>query len=160
LRRDALKRGRFARAPLDGRAARAWTLPTKKRAPMNVRSTQATTQPPRRALGALVLLCGGVAAIVTSYSLHAGMRYNALRLPFEERLSMPLFLPQGWKYFTRDAREERTHPFTLSADGSWVNAGAGTNGDRGHLLGARRDSRAQTAEVTALMHQAEGTHWT
>ncbi len=127
---------------------------------MNVHSTPHASPRSSRALGALTLLCGGVAAIVTTYSLHAGMRFNAIRLPFEQKLNLPLFLPQGWKFFTRDAREERTFPFARTAERGWVSAGAGANGDSGHLLGARRDSRAQTAELTALMHQAEGRTWT
>lgn len=127
---------------------------------MNVHSTPHASARSSRAIGALTLLCGSLAAIVTSYSLHAGMRFNAIRLPFEEKLDMPLFLPQGWKFFTRDAREERTFPFARIAGRGWVSAAPGANGDSGHLLGARRDSRAHGAEIAALMHQAEGTSWT
>ncbi len=113
-----------------------------------------------RAFGALTLLCGGIAAIVASYSVHAGMRFNAVRLPYAEKLDVRIFLPQGWKFFTRDAREERSLPFLRATDGRWVDAGVGSNGDRGHLLGARRDSRAQNAELAGLVHEAEGATWT
>ena len=64
-----------------------------------------------------MLLATGWLALF-GYSLHAGMPFNPVRLPFEDRFRASLLMPEGWKFFTRDAREERVFLYVKS-DGRW-----------------------------------------
>jgi antimicrobial peptide system SdpA family protein len=86
-------------------------------------------------------------AAVFAYSVHAALPVNAVRLPLEERLYPQAWMPQGWKFFTRNPREEDLGAFTRAEDGRWVSALRGSNASARNLFGLSRATRAQGIEL-------------
>ena len=92
--------------------------------------------------------------LLFGYSAHGSIAFNAIRLPFEDRLISRLFFPQGWKFFTRDSQEPTILPFREETDGAWTSALLGANGDRRNWFGLTRRPRAQGVEVGLLLEKA------
>jgi len=129
---------------------------------MNTLVRQQRVQSPKpvslRALGAVVVAQLLVSAVVVMYAIHGGMPRNALRLPLETQVSSVLWAPQGWKFFTRDAREERTSLY-VHRDGEWRSAARTPNASVENLLGANRRGRAQGIELGLLLENVPATAW-
>lgn len=101
-------------------------------------------------------LCAIVLAGVTlaTYATFSLLPYNPVRLPFAEEVSAAVWFPEGWAFFTRDARDEDIYMFTREADGTWRNASALPHFQASHLFGLDRTSKAQGIEVGALVQKA------
>jgi|GEM_PF-2320792 len=110
--------------------------------------------PPRRGYRALAIvtpLWAAVLCLVSAYSIHGSMGdENAVRLPFESEVHPVLYLPQGWKFFTRDAREERLSMWKKTDGGAWVRADLGPNGSAANWHGLSRRGRVESIEVGLL----------
>ena len=96
-----------------------------------------------------MLLFGGLFI----YSAHGSIGFNAVQLPFENRLLSRLFLPQGWKFFTRNAQEATVLPFREERSGVWTSALLGANGERQNWFGLSRRARAQGVEMGLLLEK-------
>jgi antimicrobial peptide system SdpA family protein len=101
----------------------------------------------------------GCLGVVGAYVLHAALPFNPIRLPFEDRVAMTLVLPEGWAFFTRNPREERTIPYLRSADGRWISAIANRLADPENLFGFSRAPRGQSVEMGLLTTQLAGRTW-
>jgi antimicrobial peptide system SdpA family protein len=98
-------------------------------------------------------------ATVALYAVHGTMPANALTLPGESKARIALFLPEAWKFFTRNPREEQLHVMRREANGTWSNATASVNADPSNLFGLRRASRARWVEE-GLMIDVPDAAWT
>lgn len=107
-----------------------------------------------RALGAVALFVVGSWASLTVYSVHAALPKNPIRLPLEAEINTQLWFPQGWKFFTRDAREEDFFPMVRGQDGAFVRASQAPNFQAKHVFGWSRDGRAQGIELGRLKYAA------
>ena len=105
----------------------------------------------RRALGALFLLVTAAASIPCAYSAHAALAFNPIKLPLEKQARAPYWLPQGWKFFTRDPKEEREAFYRRTPEGAWVSAAGGANAEPSHGFGLSRAARAQGVEFGLLV---------
>jgi len=90
------------------------------------------------------------------YALHPLMGYTAMTLPAERSLAVASVLPQGWKFFTRDPREDHTRMYRLE-NGSWVEATLGPNFSPGLAFGLSRRARAQGVESARILQQFNDT---
>ncbi len=114
--------------------------------------------PDLRRLGVLALAMGFAWTMVCLYAVHAGMRFNPVRLPFEDRIRVPLWIPEGWAFFTRDPREADLFVFSRRASG-WVNASLGPHSRPSNAFGLNRASRAQAIESGMLIGRLPKSAW-
>jgi len=115
--------------------------------------------PAPSAIGAfsLLLLLGWGA--VFAYSVHGALPTNPIKLPMEQSVYAQVFMPQGWKFFTRDPREEEIGAFVRRPDGRWVSALRGPNGSPSNLFGLSRATRAQGIELGLISTAANRLTW-
>jgi antimicrobial peptide system SdpA family protein len=111
-----------------------------------------------RAAGLLLAGMVGVAGLVAAYAAHVPMPYNPVHLPFEKSLTMARFLPEGWKFFTRDPREESVFVMAPSSEG-WVPMAGAANGSLFNALGASRQGRARSVELGQLTSRVSKSEW-
>jgi antimicrobial peptide system SdpA family protein len=107
---------------------------------------------PRR-LGLVALATLASFALPIGYALHAAMPTNVVHLPGEGHFDARVFVPQGWKFFTRDARDERTAAFRRDRAGRWAPADVPPNASAANLFGLDRGGRVQGVETGLLTHQ-------
>jgi antimicrobial peptide system SdpA family protein len=101
--------------------------------------------------GALILIWGAISL----YAVHAGMRRNPIRLPGEDWLNIQIFLPEGWRFFTKNAEEEEVLVYTPSSVGHWELAFRKTAADPAFLFGADRTGRYPLIEPALLIKQVK-----
>lgn len=102
-----------------------------------------------------VILAAGLAAFwlaVIAYAAHAALPFNPLRLPLEDKVRMWIFLPEGWSFFTRNAREADLFPF-VKRSGSWTPAALTPHAEPHNWGGISRYARAQGIEMGLLVEK-------
>ena len=92
------------------------------------------------------------------YTVHGSLPHNALTLPGGAKLQTAVWAPEGWKFFTRNPREEQTHLYTR-AGSSWANASTGPNALARNLFGLSRAGRVQPLEYGALVKDVPKEAW-
>jgi antimicrobial peptide system SdpA family protein len=117
-------------------------------------SVRAATPGHARLFGAMTLASFLVMAALSAYAVQSARPYNAVQLPFARKIAMVLVLPQGWKFFTRDARESQQTMQVRVREGRWADASGGPNAEPAHLFGASREGRAQAIEISELLAAA------
>lgn len=110
-------------------------------------------------IGAFSLLLGLGWGAVFSYSVHGALPTNPIKLPLEQKVYAQVWMPQGWKFFTRDPREEEVAAFVRAEDGGWRSALHGPNGSPSNLFGLSRATRAQGIELGLLTTAANRFEW-
>jgi antimicrobial peptide system SdpA family protein len=108
----------------------------------------------RRWLGLVALGLLASWSTLGVHAVHSAIPNNPVRLPLKEQLQTQLWLPQGWKFFTRSAREETTSPYLRGEDGRWRSASTAPNFQARNLFGASRDGRAQGVEIGLILRDA------
>ncbi len=96
--------------------------------------------------------------VVVGYVVHSAIPGPVVSLPGPDRRVVRTFLPQGWAFFTRDAREDRTRVLVRS-DGAWHPEG-GPNGEPRYAFGLRRYARVQMGELNELVRLTDDDAWT
>jgi antimicrobial peptide system SdpA family protein len=106
----------------------------------------------KRRLGALALSWWGFLGIVIVYAVHGSMdATNPVELPLEKQLSTVSYLPEGWKFFTRDAREDISLLYKQDSTGHWMRADSGENASRHNLFGLSRAGRNEGIESGIIL---------
>ena len=107
----------------------------------------------------LIALAGSIAlfATVSTYAVHAAMPANAIELPGEASFDARVIMPEGWKFFTKDAREPRLLAFTRDGE-RWTSSDVGANAD-GPWLGLDRRRRLQGVEIGLLLEALKTASW-
>lgn len=103
---------------------------------------------------AAVAFSGGLA----SWVFLAALDHSPISLPRSAR-AIRAVVPEGWKFFTRDPREEHLFVWTRPPAGAWQDRGLGPSASPRHFLGLRRTARAQGAEVALLLTQVPAERW-
>jgi antimicrobial peptide system SdpA family protein len=98
------------------------------------------------------------ATVVGTYAGHLAIPYNALRLPGERSVHAEAFLPEGWKFFTRDPQEEAAYVVERTGDG-WVPIGYAKTGAPENVFGASRSGRALYVELGRLLESVPKDRW-
>ena len=98
-------------------------------------------------------------AILFSYSIHGALPYNPIKLPFEKKIQINVLLTQGWKFFTRSAREERFKVFVKETSNNWRDSSAKVNADYTNFFGLRRKTRSQNIELGLILNNVDKNKW-
>jgi antimicrobial peptide system SdpA family protein len=121
-------------------------------------SAPASASASPRWLGALLLALGSGYAALFFHAVHASMPFNAIQLAYVKGLELPLFLPESWKFFTRNPREEQ--PLAFRHDGArWNSATPAPHGAAVNLFGLSRVSRARWVELGMLLQSVPRGAW-
>jgi antimicrobial peptide system SdpA family protein len=88
------------------------------------------------------------------------MPFNPITLPLAKELRIKFLIPQGWKFFTRSAREEFVGVFVKDSQGKWQSGLAEANASPANLFGLNRKSRAQGIEIGMLTVCIKKDQWT
>ncbi len=96
--------------------------------------------------------------VVATYSAFGGLPYNSIHLPGVTAIAPVRWLPQGWAFFSRDAREQDLYLWRWS-DGRWQPASRAPHGEPRNLFGFARASRSQRAEAAALAGSVPDSLW-
>jgi antimicrobial peptide system SdpA family protein len=111
-----------------------------------------------RELGAATIGVAVFWLIVAIYSVYPALPYSPLQLPYANLLNTQLWLPQGWAFFTRDPREDRTLIF-VRTNGAWQSAYLAPHARLANLLGLDRASRGQGVEMGTFLKWMNGKSW-
>jgi antimicrobial peptide system SdpA family protein len=101
-------------------------------------------------LGFVFLFICGFWIIVFIYSIHSAMPFNPINLPFESKAHLRFFLPQGWKFFTRNPREEDIGIYAKDSNGEWLPM-IHPHSSPINLFGIKKTSRAKAVEFGLLL---------
>src|SRR5689334_18643169 len=112
-----------------------------------------------RAKGAFTLLAFAAWALVATYSIHAGMRPNPITLPFEHRDLALVFMPQGWRFFTKNAEEPNPSVF-VKIGRDWAPAFEESPYSARYLFGANRTGRYRGVEMGLINAAVAKNAWT
>jgi antimicrobial peptide system SdpA family protein len=93
-------------------------------------------------------------------SIHAALPFNPVTVPLEKKLRVKVFVPQGWKFFTKNPRDERINALAKNQHGSWISVLRGSNAGAANLFGIRRNSRAQSIELGLITSSFKEAQWT
>lgn len=99
-----------------------------------------------QSLGRFSALVAALVVVVAAYSVHASLPTNALTLPFNRSVDVRSVLPQGWGYFSGDARQPLSTAYVRDGDG-WQQVGGGHQGSVGDLFGLDRSGRLAEQEI-------------
>lgn len=110
-------------------------------------------------LGAVFLLLVGFWVMLFVYSIHSALPYNPIKLPLANYLKANVFMTQGWKFFTRNPREEDFRVFVKDSNGKWTNALRGANASPINFFGLKRDTRAQGIEMGLIVSAIQKDKW-
>jgi antimicrobial peptide system SdpA family protein len=97
-------------------------------------------------------------AVVGVYAAHPPLPHNAIHLPYEDHIDATLFLPEGWKFFTRDPQDEAITYFERAGNG-WVVPANTPNGRMANYFGASRDGRGQSVELGRVISSVPKSAW-
>lgn len=103
-----------------------------------------------RALGAFTVAVAVVLAVVVVLAVHASLPANALRLAPAEALHLRMWLPQGWGYFSGEARAPGVSVHVADRDGRWRPVPLPHQGAPGRLFGLDRGGRVAEREIALL----------
>jgi len=116
----------------------------------------------RRHLRWLGLLMMGLTVcwcIVLFYVIHPALPFNALKLPAESHVNVSVWAPEGWRFFTRNPREDQTVLYRREGNGAWASASLGPNMRASNFFGFGRRARAQGIELGLLIYSQPKTIW-
>jgi antimicrobial peptide system SdpA family protein len=116
-------------------------------------------RPHLRWLGLLLIGLAACWCIVLLYVIHPALPFNALKLPAASDVNVSVWVPEGWRFFTRNPREDQTLLYRRQGDGAWASASLGPNMRVSNLLGFGRRARAQGIELGVLIYNQPKTIW-
>jgi antimicrobial peptide system SdpA family protein len=110
-------------------------------------------------VGAVVIATAFVVMTLATYAIDAAIGYNPIHLPFEKQVYMQGLLPQGWKFFTRNPREDVQFIFKRDENRSWKPVTYGVNSLPSNAFGINRRNRAQGVEIGRLLQSVPKAFW-
>jgi antimicrobial peptide system SdpA family protein len=116
------------------------------------------TGPAHRRLGAWALLVGLMWSVPTIYAVHSALPFNPVILPGAGRVDVRLWLPQGWRFFTRDAQEPDLTALRRTAT-QWTPALSWPYARPTNAFGLNRTARAHGLELGLLLTQLDARAW-
>ena len=98
--------------------------------------------------------------VLCVYVVHANLPFNAVHLPFEHRLDVQAWAPEGWAFFTKSPRDDRLFLYRRIG-GRWLNISLGPDSRASNLFGLSRRARAQGVEAGLMQVNLSSTiKWT
>jgi antimicrobial peptide system SdpA family protein len=97
--------------------------------------------------------------ITLSLIAMANLPNNAIAIKSKTRTFFQSFSPQGWAFFTRDAREEIIEVYSRDQKGNWEKVNVPGSSFR-YAFGLNRKGRAFGVEINRLLSQFKEQDWT
>jgi antimicrobial peptide system SdpA family protein len=112
--------------------------------------------PRTRRLGAFAAALAGAVTILSAYVALGNIGNTPITLPHLDRVQ--LFAPEGWKFFTKNAHEDRFEALVLEG-GRWETPFASAAADPTYAFGANRTGRAHAVETGLLLAKVGKDQW-
>ncbi len=116
---------------------------------------QVKRQPPSNLISFLLLplIIGGIGYM----AILSSVPFNPISMDYNKSQVIFTFIPQGWGFFTRDARELRT--LVYSKQGDELNLVNGSASTASELFGLSRESRRENIELGQLISVLPDSIW-
>lgn len=102
------------------------------------------------------------ALVIFSSTMLYSIMGSSLQTPFYInkliKLNISYFLPQGWAFFTRDAREEKVFAFKRQLNGKLTKLSP-PSASYIYLFGLNREGRKLSSEYLSLLSQIDRISW-
>ena len=118
----------------------------------------ARTAPRTRKHALTVLAVGLLWCTLAMYVAHAMIPGPVVTLPGPDQRTVRTLFPEGWAFFTRDAREDRT-ALMREEEGRWTEVEIGPNGEPEYAFGLRRLPRVQLGELNEISRLVPDDAW-
>ena len=89
----------------------------------------------------------------------AALPYHSTSLPAHIQFKTQILFPEGWHFFTRDAREMQTRLYYKNAEGNWVADPHMPNVSAHNSFGANRSGRAMGVEYAMFINELAPDSW-
>jgi antimicrobial peptide system SdpA family protein len=109
-----------------------------------------------RRLGALAAALASAVSVLTAYVALGNVGTTPITLPYLDRVQ--LFVPEGWKFFTKNPHEDRFEALVLVGE-RWETPFAGASADPMYAFGANRTGRARAVETGLLLAKIGKDQW-
>lgn len=110
-------------------------------------------------LGLVAILTAVVCVAAVLLAAEPAVTFNPMKpLLAQEYRPIQVVLPQGFAFFTRDAREKDLHVYQAE-DRNWTSASMGPNSRPANLFGLNRKSRAQNVESALILSKIKPNIW-
>ena len=109
-------------------------------------------------LGVFTLGIFAAGATLGVYAIHGSLPHNPLHLPLEVEMETAVWVPESWKFFTRDPKEPTL--VALRPDGAgWSSATSMPYARAENWFGMDRAVRAQGVEMGSLLRKVPRSAW-
>lgn len=105
-----------------------------------------------------VLILGVWASVIIMIGLTA-LPYHSTSLPADVKFKAQVLFPEGWHFFTRDAREMQTWVYTKDDSGEWMAEPRMPNSNSYNFFGANREGRAMGVEYAMFLKDVKPANW-
>lgn len=110
----------------------------------------------KRSLSFTFLITTLFSIMLFSYAIHAVLPANPVKLPYESKVSMIKWFPQGWGFFSKNPREDQFFAYNLKSGDSVFTF---PNNRAENLFGLRRYGRTQGIEYGRIYAKLPVTAW-
>lgn len=115
--------------------------------------------PSARLLGGLVVALALLWAGVIGSAVYPALPYSVFRKPAARPVQPSIWAPQGWGFFTKEAREGRRSTVYARRSGEWESAMLAPHSNLRNVFGLNRASRAQAVEAALLASSLPRAAW-
>ncbi len=110
-------------------------------------------------LGLVAILTAAVCVVAIVIAAEPAVTFNPTKpLLTQEYRPIQIVLPQGFAFFTRDAREQDVYLYQPEGR-TWISASMGPNSRPANLFGLNRKSRAQNVESALILSKTKPNIW-
>lgn len=117
------------------------------------------SRPAARMVCSRLAALAAVAAALALYVMHTALPTNPLSASPQEQVTVRMFLPEGWGFFTISPRLPQLVAMRPTQDGRWVAADAGHLAVPADGFGMNRVRRVQGTEMALLLSGVRGSDW-
>lgn len=110
-------------------------------------------------LRGLLLVLGSFTIGLLSMITISSLPDSAINRNEKSRINFISVMPQGWAFFTRNAREEKYFIYRQQPDSTWQRVNI-PGASLQYIFGLNRKGRAVTVELGTLLKQVDDSMWT
>jgi len=121
--------------------------------------TAADSKRSRLLCGILTLFLVGVSTVLALYGATGAINFSPLHVILPHPKGLTPWLPQGWKFFTKNPRDDVLLCFVRDGTRGWRPANLGPVAERRNAFGLDRRVRAQGMEAALLLAETPASAW-
>ena len=97
--------------------------------------------------------------VLALYAVTGSLPSAPFHLPGASQLQTPMWVPEGWKFFSKSPRGAVHAAYVRDGRGAWRQALVRPNAQPANWFGANRSGRAQGVEMGVLLEHAPKVDW-